>query len=66
MAKKTPKSKSTSSPAGGSLMGMRSGFQKMTGSKPSRTKRSKWTFQQVMMAVGGVTLVIALIVAMTR
>lgn len=63
--KKTPKTTSSKS-SGGSLMGLRSGFQKMTGAKKSRTKRSPWTFPQVLMAVGGAALLIALVYAMSR
>lgn len=66
MAKNPNKSKKSSSRPGGTLMNMRSGFQKMTGSKRSRTTRSKWTFQQVLMAVAGAAALIALVYAMSR
>jgi len=60
------KKKQQSKPSGGgTLMSMRSGFQKMTGTGGSAKKstKSKWTFQQVMFAVAGVALLIALVYA---
>lgn len=64
MAKKKSTSPKTSPRSSGALMGMRSGFQKMTGAK--RSKRSPWTFQQVLMAVAGFAAVIALVYALSR
>ena len=62
------KKKQQSKPSGGgTLMNMRSGFQKMTGtgSAARKSTKSKWTFQQVMFAVAGVALLIALVYAFT-
>ena len=63
--KKQPSSKPSS---GGTLMNMRSGFQKMTGTGAHAKKggaRSPWTFQQVFFAVAGVAILIALVYAFT-
>ena len=64
----TKKKQQQSKPSsGGTLMNMRSGFQKITGTggsaKAKKTTRSKWTFQQVLFAVGGVALLVALFYA---
>lgn len=64
MAKKKTHTSKSPPRSSGTLMGMRSGFQKMTGSK--RTRRSKWTFPQVLAAVAGVAALIALVYAMSR
>jgi hypothetical protein len=64
MANKKPNPPKSSPRSGGALMGMRSGFQKMTGAKLS--KRSPWSFQQVLMAVAGFAAVVALVYAMSR
>jgi hypothetical protein len=48
-------------------MGMRSGFQKITGTGgKAKSSRSPWTFQQVLMAVAGVALVLALVYTLSR
>lgn len=53
--------------SGGALMGMRSGFQKITGTGGrAKSKKSPWTFQQVLMAVAGVALAIALVYTLAR
>lgn len=53
--------------SGGALMGMRSGFQKITGTGgKAKSSRSPWTFQQVLMAVAGVALVLALVYTLSR
>lgn len=66
MATATKKKQSKPS-GGGTLMNMRSGFQKMTGTgssnKSKKAPRTKWTFQQVLFAVAGVALLIALFYA---
>ena len=65
MAKKKPHTSKSPPRSGGTLMGMRSGFQKMTGAKRA-TRRSKWTFPQVLATVAGVAALIALVYAMSR
>lgn len=61
----TKKKQQSRPSSGGTLMNMRSGFQKMTGTGGAAKKsaKSKWTFQQVMFAVAGVALLIALVYA---
>jgi hypothetical protein len=50
---------------GGTLMSMRSGMQKVAGTKPSGGKRSsKWTFPQVLLATAGVAALLAIVYAM--
>lgn len=61
--KKTTKPKSPPR-SGGTLMGMRSGFKKVTGAKLSR--RSPWSFQQVLTVFAGVAALIAIVYAMSR
>lgn len=61
----TKKKQQTKPSGGGTLMSMRSGFQKMTGTGGSSKKpaKAKWTFQQVLLAVAGVALLVALFYA---
>jgi hypothetical protein len=63
----TATKKKQPSKSGGTLMSMRSGFQKMTtGGSKKRTTRSKWTFQQVMLAVAAVAVIIAVFYALSK
>lgn len=65
MATATKKKQQSKPSGGGTLMNMRTGFQKMTGTGGSNKKapKTKWTFQQVLFAVAGVALLIALFYA---
>lgn len=54
--------------SGGTLMGMRSGFQRAVGQGKKKKKGGKkqWTFVQVLYLVGGIAVAIALFWLMTK
>jgi hypothetical protein len=64
--KKQSAAKKTAPATGGALMGMRSGMKKLAGAKPGSKSKSQWTFPQVLLAVAGVALLLALVYAMRR
>lgn len=64
MAKKKTNKPKSPPRSGGTLMGMRSGFQKVTGAKLSR--RSPWPFHRVLIVFAGVAALIAIVFAMSR
>lgn len=59
------KKKQSKPSGGGTLMSMRSGFQKAVGQGKNAPAKKKWTFQQVFYIVAGVALLIALVYAFT-
>lgn len=66
-SKKTSKSSKPTKPSG-TLMSMRSSFQKAVGTGPHAKKatKEKWTFQQVFLLVAGIAAVIAVFYALSR